>query len=236
MMLKNARAALVGVAVAAATVSAIAAPAWTADPAPAPAVDNSDIVKAELEKVAAQAAAARANQLLRDPNSPVLGNPQGDVTLVKFSDYQCTFCKAADPRIEKLVADDPKVRVVVKEFPILGPVSVVAAKAALASQAQGKYHAYHQAMMAYRGKLTNEDVFAMAGKVGLDIAKLKADMESPEVTDQIIDTMNLARAMKISLTPGYIVNATVLSGVSAKTSSAAISFPDEVAAARAKAK
>jgi protein-disulfide isomerase len=174
--------------------------------------------------------------LLRDPNSPVLGNTQGDVTLVKFSDYQCTFCKAADPRIEKLVADDPKVRVVVKEFPILGPVSVVAAKAALASQAQGKYQAYHQAMMAYRGKLTNDDVFAMAAKVGLDIAKLKADMESPEVTDQIIDTMNLARAMKISLTPGYIVNATVLSGVSAKTSSAAISFADEVAAARAKAK
>jgi predicted DsbA family dithiol-disulfide isomerase len=91
-------------------------------------------------------------------------------------------------------------------------------------------------MMAYRGKLTNDDVFAMAAKVGLDIAKLKADMESPEVTDQIIDTMNLARAMKISLTPGYIVNATVLSGVSAKTSSAAISFADEVAAARAKAK
>jgi len=234
MMLKNARAALVGLAVAAATVSAIAAPAWTADPAPA--IDNSDIVKAELEKVAGLAAAARATQLLRDPHSPVLGNPQGDVTLVKFSDYQCTFCKAADPRIEKLVADDPKVRVVVKEFPILGPVSVVAAKAALASQAQGKYQAYHQAMMAYRGKLTNDDVFAMAGKVGLDIAKLKADMESPEVTDQIIDTMNLARAMKISLTPGYIVNATVLSGVSAKTSSAAISFPDEVAAARAKAK
>jgi protein-disulfide isomerase len=234
MMLKNARAALVGLAVAAATVSAIAAPAWTADPAPA--VDNGDIVKAELEKVAAQAAAARAAQLLRDPNSPVLGNPQGDVTLVKFSDYQCTFCKAADPRIEKLVTDDPKVRVVVKEFPILGPVSVVAAKAALASQAQGKYQAYHQAMMAYRGKLTNEDVFAMAGKVGLDLAKLKADMESPEVTDQIIDTMNLARALKISITPGYIVNATVLSGVSAKTSSAAISFPDEVAAARAKAK
>jgi protein-disulfide isomerase len=200
----------------------------------AQAVDNGDIVKTELEKAAAQAAAARASTLLRDPGSPVIGNPQGDVTLVKFSDYQCSYCKAADPRIEKLIADDGKVRVVVKEFPILGPVSVIAAKAALASQKQGKYHAYHQAMMGYRGKLTNEDIFAMAAKAGLDVGKLKADMESPEVTDQIIATVDLARALKISLTPGYIVNATVLSGVSAKTSSAAIDFPKEIAAARAK--
>jgi protein-disulfide isomerase len=200
----------------------------------AQAVDNGDIVKTELEKAAAQAAAARASTLLRDPGSPVIGNPQGDVTLVKFSDYQCSYCKAADPRIEKLIADDGKVRVVVKEFPILGPVSVIAAKAALASQKQGKYHAYHQAMMGYRGKLTNEDIFAMAAKAGLDVGKLKADMESPEVTDQIIATFDLARALKISLTPGYIVNATVLSGVSGKTSSAAIDFPKEIAAARAK--
>lgn len=201
----------------------------------AAAADAGDIVKAELEKAAAQAAAARASTLLRDPNSPVLGNPQGDVTLVKFTDYQCSYCKAADPRIEKLIADDPKVRVVVKEFPILGPVSVVAAKAALASQKQGKFAAYHQTMMGYRGKLTNDDVFAMAAKAGLNVDKLKADMESPEVTDQIIDTFNLARALKVSLTPAYIVNATVLSGVSAKTSSAAIDFAKEIAAARAKA-
>jgi protein-disulfide isomerase len=203
-------------------------------PALAQAVDNSDIVKAELEKAAAQAAAARAGTLLRDPGSPVIGNPEGDVTLVKFTDYQCGFCKAADPRIQKLVADDPKVRVVVKEFPILGPVSVTAAKAALASRRQGKYEAYHHAMMGYRGKLTSDDIFAMAAKVGLDFAALKADMESPEVTDQIIATFDLARALKITLTPAYIVNATVLSGVSAKTSSAAIDFPKEVAAARAK--
>jgi len=207
-----------------------------AAPSPGPAVDAGDIVKAELEKASGQAATARAGQLLRDPMSPVIGNPDGDVTLVKFSDYQCTFCKAADPRIEKLMTDDPKVRVVVKEFPVLGPVSVVAAKAALAARLQGKYHPYHQAMMGFRGKLTNDDIFAMAGKAGLDVARLKADMESPEVTDQIIDTFNLARALKISLTPGYIVNATVLSGVSAKTSSAAIDFPREIAAARAKGK
>jgi protein-disulfide isomerase len=232
MMSRTSRAVILGTAVALAAVTSLVSQGWSADPAPA--VDNSEIVKIELEKAAAQAAAARARDLLRDPNSPVMGNPQGDVTLVKFTDYQCSFCKAADPRIDKLLADDPKVRLVVKEFPILGPVSVVAAKAALASQKQGKYHEYHKAMMAYRGKLTNEDVFAMAAKVGLNVDKLKADMESPEVTDQLLDTFNLARAMKVSLTPGYIVNATVLSGVSSKTSSAAIDFPKEIAAARAK--
>jgi protein-disulfide isomerase len=199
-------------------------------------VDNSDIVKAELEKAAEAAAAARSTQLLRDPRSPVFGNPDGDVTLVKFTDYQCSFCKAADPRIDKLIADDPRVRVVVKEFPILGAMSVVAAKAALASAKQGKYHDYHKGLMGHRGQLKEENIFGIAADAGLNVAKLKADMASPEVADQLIDNFNLARALKVSLTPAYIVNATVLAGVSVKTSSAKIDFAQEVAAARAKAK
>lgn len=198
-------------------------------------VDNSDIVKLELEKAAAAAAAGRSSQLLRDPQTPVLGNPDGDVTLVKFTDYQCGFCKAADPRIDKLIADDPNVRVVVKEFPILGPVSVVAAKAALASVKQGKYQAFHKGMMAHRGQLKEDNIFTIAQAAGVDVARLKVDMNAPDVADQIIDNFNLARALKVSLTPAYIVNADVLSGVSAKTSSAKIDFPQAVAAARAKA-
>lgn len=211
--------------------SGVRVPAVAAE---AQAVDNGDIVKAELEKAAAAAAAARSRQLLRDPGTPVLGNPDGNVTLVKFTDYQCGYCKAADPRIEKLIADDPQVRVVVKEFPILGPVSVIAAKAALASMRQDKYEAYHRRMMGHRGQLKEENIYAMADEVGLDVDRLKADMASPDVANQIIDNFNLARALKISLTPGYIVNATILSGVSAKTSSAAIDFPKEIAAVRAK--
>jgi protein-disulfide isomerase len=194
--------------------------------------DNSDIVKAQLEMEANAAAANLSNQLLRDPNAPVLGNVNGDVTLVKFTDYQCSYCKAAEPRIDKLVGEDAKVRVVVKEFPILGPVSVVAAKAALASRTQGKYHDFHKALMAYRGQLSEDVIFGTAAKVGLDVAKLKADMVSPQVADQLIANFNLARSLKISLTPAYIVNTNVLSGVSAKTSSAKIDFGQEVSAAR----
>lgn len=199
------------------------APAWAED---------SDVVKAQLEKDANAAAANLSNQLLRDPNAPVLGNANGDVTLVKFTDYQCSYCKAAEPRIDALLSQDSKVRVVVKEFPILGPMSVVAAKAALASQGQGKYHAFHKALMAYRGQLSEDVIFTTAAKVGLDLAKLKTDMISPQVADQLIANFNLARSLKVSLTPAYIVDTKVLSGVSAKTSSANIDFGQEVSAAR----
>ncbi|MBY0511570.1 MAG: DsbA family protein [Rhodospirillaceae bacterium] len=199
----------------------------------APALaDNSDIVKAQLEQDANAAAARFFNQLMRDQNAPVLGNASGDVTLVKFTDYQCSYCKAAEPRIDKLLGEDRNVRVVVKEFPILGPMSVAAAKAALASKEQGKYHEFHKALMSHRGQLSEDVIFTAAAKVGLDVGKLKADMISPQVADQLIDNFNLARNLKISLTPAYIVNTTVLSGVSVKTSTAKIDFGQEVAAAR----
>lgn len=184
---------------------------------------------------AADAAVAnKSAQLLNDPNTPVLGNPKGDVAVIEFFDYQCSYCKAIEPKLEKLVKDDANVKFIIKEFPILGPVSVVASKAALAAVKQGKYEAYHRAMMAYRGQLKEENVFAMAKDVGLDVERLKRDMDAPEVTTQIIDNMNLARALKISLTPGTIVGPHILSGVSVITSSGKIDFEKAVADARGK--
>jgi protein-disulfide isomerase len=209
----------------------IAAALLAATPAIA---QEADPVKAALEEAANKAAAAKAGDLLRDANAPVLGSPQADVTLIKFVDYQCSYCKAVEPKLHKLLEDDKGVRIVIKEFPILGPESVVAAKAALAAKSQGKYDAYHKAMMAYKGKLTNDVIFGTARDVGLDVEKLRRDMISPEIADQLIANFNLARSLKISLTPGYIVNTNVLSGVSAKTMTAQIDFPAEIAKARAK--
>ncbi len=186
------------------------------------------------ERAADAAVANKAAILLNDPNTPVLGNPSGDVAVIEFFDYQCSYCKAIEPKLEKLVKDDGKVKFIIKEFPILGPVSVVASKAALASVKQGKYAAYHRAMMAYRGQLKEENVFAMAQDVGLDIARLKKDMDAPEVTTQIIDNMNLARSLKISLTPGMIVGSHIYSGLSGMTESGKIDFEKAVATARAK--
>ncbi len=198
--------------------------------------DADDPVMAALGDASQKAAVARQKDLLSDPASPVIGNPNGNVTIVEFTDYQCPYCKAAEPRLQALLKEDPNVRLVVKEFPILTKESVTASRAALASVKQGKYTAFHQAMMEHKGQITVENVFEYAKKVGLNVDQLKKDMNAPEIADQIIENLKLARAMKISVVPGLVVDTKVLSGVSNKTSTAKIDFKQEVAMARAEKK
>ena len=138
-------------------------------------------IQADRDKVQIDAIANRAAQLLRDPATQILGDAQGDVTIVEFFDYQCPYCKAVQPRLEALIAGDKKVRWVVKEFPILSPESLVASKAALASVKQGKYAQFHTAMMDHKGRLEMSDIWAIAQSVGLDAERLKADMTAPEI-------------------------------------------------------
>jgi protein-disulfide isomerase len=121
--------------------------------------------------------ASLANDLLRDPGSPVGGNVAGDVDVVEFFDYQCPYCKAVAPSLTKTVATDGKVRLVYKEFPILGAVSFTAAKAALAAEEQGKYVAFHDKLFAYEGRLDEAAIFSIASEVGIDVARLKFNME-----------------------------------------------------------
>jgi protein-disulfide isomerase len=174
--------------------------------------------------------AGNSAALLDDPHTPVIGNAGADVAIVEFTDYTCPYCKAAEPRLEKLLKDDPRVKLVVKEYPILTPViSLLAAKAALASMKQGKYARFHQTMMLFRGQLTADAVYDMAKDSGLDVNRLRKDMESPEVADEIIATFNVARAIRAFQTPTFIVNDHLLAGASAD-----IDFPKVVAAARAK--
>ncbi len=199
-----------------------------------PAVEaTAALVQSEMEKAANVTAKNRAKDLLQDAQSQVMGNAQGDVTIVAFTDYQCPYCKAAEPRILQLLKDDRKVRFVVKDFPILGPASVVAAKAALAAAKQGKHHEFHVALMAFKGQLQDEIIFATAKSVGLDVERLKKDILSPEIADQLLANMNLARALKVSVVPGYFVNTRVLSGVSSRTQTSKIDFAAEIATARA---
>ena len=188
----------------------------------------------ELEKVANAAAAGKVRDLLHNLSTPVLGNPDGDVTIVEFFDYQCLYCKAAEARLRKLVESDGNIRFVVKDFPILGPVSRIAARAALASKQQGKYEAFHHALLDHRGQLKTETIFTIAKSVGLNVDKLRKDMDAPEISDQIISNFNLARSLKVSVTPGFFVDTMVLSGVSALTSTSKIDFGEEVAKARAR--
>lgn len=215
----------------------VPASAFAADaPAAAGDVRVDQAVKAYADKLAAdqmrvsdQAVANRLNDLLRDPTTQSLGNPDGDVALIEFFDYQCPYCKAAEPRIQKLLKDDRNVRLIVKEFPILSPESRVAAKAALASVRQGKYAAYHQAIMNHKGTLTDADIFDIAKTVGLDVDRLRRDMMAPEIADTIITNMNLARAIRVRETPTFIVGGHILTGPSAE-----MDFQKEVNAVRAK--
>ena len=127
------------------------------------AQQRSDEKASELTK---QAIVQQRAALLDDPDSPVGGNPKGDVTIVEFFDYRCPYCKQVEPALEALLKQDPKLRIVYKEFPILGPASVIASRVALAARDQGKYAAFHHAMMATKGSIDEKVILQVAASVG----------------------------------------------------------------------
>jgi protein-disulfide isomerase len=171
-----------------------------------------DKLNHESDTKATQAVAQNRREIFDDPETPVAGNPQGNATIVEFFDYRCPYCKQVQPSLESLLKQDPKLRVVYKEFPILGPVSVTAAQAALAAQRQRKYDAFHAAMMAARGQITDDTVYQVAGSVGLDVDRLKHDMASPEIAQQLKANLALAEVLDIHGTPAFIVGDHVVPG------------------------
>ena len=163
----------------------------------------------------AQTQSVLSNQrqmLERDPNAPVLGNPEGDVTIVEFFDYNCPYCKRAMPEVQALLASDKNVRLVYREWPILGEGSVFATRAALASRAQGKYEEMHWAMMGLKGRIGEERVMKVAKDLGLDLDKLRADMNSPEVEEHIATSMQLAQALGFNGTPSFVIGQSLVPG------------------------
>jgi len=160
----------------------------------------------EAEKAARvkETIARRRAELSEDPSSPVGGNESGDVTVVEFFDYRCSYCRSVARALAELVAEDRGVRVVYKEFPILGPDSLFAARAALAARLQGRYEAFHGVLMA-EGTLNRSRVIELATSVGLDIARLENDMQSPDIGSAIRRTHALAEALSINATPAFII-------------------------------
>lgn len=167
-----------------------------------------EVAQAEIRK---QALALHRDRLVADPGDPVGGDPAGDVTVVEFFDYRCGYCKSMAPAIREFIASDPKIRFVFKDMPILSPESAIAAKAGLAAVRQGKYPEFHFALMQSR-ELTADAVLALAGKVGLDPARLAADMEDPAIAARIEDNLALAQALGIDGTPAFVVGDTVVPG------------------------
>ena len=159
-----------------------------------------------------KAVAAHREELLGDPGSPVGGNPRGSVTVVEFFDYRCPHCKHAAPDVKKLAQEDSDVRIVYKQLPVLGPESDLAARAALAAHAQGKHAALHEALMAADGSLALPVILRLAGPAGLDLTKLQADIEAPEIRATIVRDRALAAALGITGTPTFVVGSELVPG------------------------
>jgi protein-disulfide isomerase len=156
--------------------------------------------------------AAESKALFGDSSSPEAGNPKGDVTIVEFFDYRCPYCKEVQPSVERLLKEDGQLRIVYKEFPILGPASVYAARVALAARAQGKYDEFHRTMMAVKGKIDEDTVRQTAAGVGIDMTKAAAALDDDRITGIIKRNYALAETLDIDGTPAFIVGDALLPG------------------------
>jgi protein-disulfide isomerase len=145
--------------------------------------------------------------VLRDPDIPALGNPQGDITIVEYFDYQCPYCKKTAPELAQVVAEDGKVKLVLKDWPIFGPDSTYAARMTLAAKYQDKYEAAHDALIGAKAKLTEAAVDDLLGKAGVDVTRASADRNahSAEIDALIARNDAQARAFGFQGTPGFII-------------------------------
>jgi protein-disulfide isomerase len=167
------------------------------------------------ENQAAQATlAALKDHIENDPAAPVAGNPEGDVTIVEFFDYRCGYCKRVLPSIRELMKTDGNVRYVFKEFPVLGPDSVTASRAALAvwKLQPDKYFPFHTALLESRGSLTEQRIMQIAEQVGLDPARVREGMDDPGIEKTLQANFDLGRQLKINGTPAFIIGGKLVPG------------------------
>ena len=164
------------------------------------------------EEAKANALSARTDQIYSDPATPTSGEANAGVTIVEFFDYQCPYCRSMSRTLLDIVDAKEDVRIVWKEFPILGEDSVFAARAALAAGMQGRYLDLHRTLMITRSRLSQDWVMTLAEGIGLDVEKLKQDMGSTEITQQIGANLDLARQLGIRGTPAFIIDGKVFPG------------------------
>ncbi len=158
------------------------------------------------------AIAANMDQLVNSRRDPFIGNPDASVTVVEFFDYQCPYCKQMARDLAKVAAEDPDVKIVFKEFPVFGRESTLAARAALASAKQGKYAEFHLAIMGLRGAPSENAIFRIANRLGMDLERLRRDMQSPSIETQIQSNLQLARQVGVRGTPALIVGDQLVPG------------------------
>ena len=171
--------------------------------------------KADEEAARLAAVKEQAPLIYNSPRQAVIGNPNGKVTLVEFFDYNCGFCKKALDDLARLVKEEPELRVVIKDFPVLGPGSVEAAEiaTALRSQFKGdKYWQYHQKLLATKGQVGKSQALATAKELGADLAKLDRETADPATRASIQEVMQIADSLQLTGTPSYIIGDEVVVG------------------------
>lgn len=220
--------------------SALALPAWAFDVSKMTEAERADFGEAVREyllenpqvimeavqvlETRQQQAQAQADETLVSDNAAALfndgfswegGNPDGDITLVEFLDYRCGYCKRAHPEVAKLMETDGNIRLIVKEFPILGDQSVLASRFAIATKhvaGADAYKAMHETLIAFNGDITMPALSRMAKTLGLDAAAIEQAMSSDKVTEEIATTRALAQKLQISGTPTFVMQDELLRG------------------------
>jgi len=167
---------------------------------------------ARQAETARVAIAAAGPSLTAEPGDPVAGNPHGDVTVVEFYDLRCPYCRRMAPVMESLLRHDPKVRLVYKDIPILGPGSVLGARAVLAAQRQDGYARLQALLLRGNPQITQESLHAAAKEAGLDWDRLQRDMKDPAIATRINANLDLARKLGVDGTPAFVIGKDMLPG------------------------
>ena len=170
-------------------------------------------IQAEQQK---KALAAIKESLQQNTAVPFLGNEKAGSIVVEFSDYNCPYCKRTYPGIRDLLKEDGDIKIVMLELPVLGPMSEFAARAALAAHAQGKYAEFHEGMMDTKTRLDEKGVLDVAQQIGLDMEKLKLDMNSPGVAQELQSNAMMAQMLGISGTPAFVIGDQLVPGAIGK--------------------
>lgn len=178
-------------------------------------LEHPEVLPEAMERLQEREASARIAPMRGALETPfpgaVLGNPNGKVTLVEFTDFACTYCRQSVKALDGLIAKNPDLRVVVRELPIIAPESAPAARMALAAAAQGRYPAYHKAM--FEGaRPSDESIAAAAGVAGLDLAAARSFAARPDVEEELKRNLQMARQLGINGTPAWVIGDQLVHG------------------------
>jgi protein-disulfide isomerase len=177
------------------------------------AIDHAqEAARDEAEQKVKAEMISRREELESDPTSPVLGNSKGDVTIVEFFDYRCPYCKASAPAVAALLVADKRVRLVLKDFPILGKESTFASRIALAVQKHGKYAEYYKAMFALKSPIDDAATLEIVKSIGLDPEQIRKESDASDIDTMLAHNFDLAKAIGVEGTPAFVLGDTLIPG------------------------